>query len=154
MNKVILTGNLVREPELKQTPSGKSVITNAVAVRRDMKDENGEYPTDFVEIVIWGQQAEYIRNYGHKGDRVELSGRWQQRTYTDRNGNNRRADECVVESISVFSRQQASAPEQAQTPAPAPKREEPQGEQMKMATPTARPAPSRPKAIDDDDLPF
>ena len=154
MNKVILTGNLVREPELKQTPSGKNVVTNAVAVRRDMKDENGEYPTDFVEIVIWGQQAEYVSKYGHKGDRVELSGRWQQRNYTDRNGNNRRADECVVENISVFNRQQASAPEQAPTPAPAPRKAEPQGEQMKMAAPIANPVQSRPKPIDDDDLPF
>lgn len=118
MNKVILTGNLVRDCELKQTQSGKSVVSNAVAVRRDMKDANGEYGTDFIEFVAWGNQAEYISRYGRKGDRVEIVGRWQQRNFSDRNGNNRRVDECIVESISAFSRQdqQQTAPKQTEKP--------------------------------------
>lgn len=131
MNKVILTGNLVRDPELKQTQNGKSVISNAIAVNREIKDANGQYQTDFIDFTAWGNQAEYLARYGHKGDRVELCGRWQQRTWQDRDGNNRRADECMVENLSVFSRQPS----------------EPQKTEQK-ATPTI------PTFSDDGDLPF
>jgi len=154
MNKVILTGNLVREPELQQSAGGKNVTSNSIAVRRDMKDENGEYPTDFVNFVAWGQQAEYIATYGHKGDRMELCGRWQTRTFTDRNGNNRRADECIVEHVTIFSRQEpqkAPAAERGSATAPAPAKTE-SGTQL--AAPMMKPRPAQtPKTIDDD-LPF
>lgn len=106
MNKVILTGNLVRSPELKQTTSGTSVLTNVIAVKRDVKDDNGEYQTDFIDFTAWGKQAEYVAQYGHKGDRVELCGRWQQRKWQTKNGENRTANECQVEQIAVFSRRQ------------------------------------------------
>lgn len=116
MNKVILTGNLVRDPELKQTTNGKSVLSNTLAVNREIKGDDGNYLTDFIDFTAWGQQAEYLARYGHKGDRVELCGRWQQRTWQDQNGNKRRADECQVENISVFSRQQQTAPSEPQQP--------------------------------------
>lgn len=135
MNKVILTGNLVRDPELKQTPSGTNVVENTIAVNRDRKDANGEYQTDFIPFVAWSNQAEYLARNGRKGDRAEIVGRWQQREYTDRDGNRRRVDEVQVENLSVFSRQQ-SAPS-----APAPSRKAP-------AAPTFDEIP------DDGDLPF
>ena len=135
MNKVILTGNLVRDPELKQTPSGTNVVENTIAVNRDRKDANGEYQTDFIPFVAWGGQAEYIARNGRKGDRAEIVGRWQQREYTDRDGNRRRVDEVQVENLSVFSRQQ-TAPS-----SPAPSRRAP-------AAPTFDEIP------DDGDLPF
>ncbi len=116
MNKVILTGNLVRDPELKQTTNGKSVLSNTLAVNREIKGEDGTYPTDFIDFTAWGQQAEYLARYGRKGDRVELCGRWQQRHYKDQNGYDRRVDECQVENLSVFSRQQPSAPSEPQQP--------------------------------------
>lgn len=137
MNKVILTGNLVRDPELKQTPSGTNVVENTIAVNRDRKDANGEYQTDFIPFVAWGGQAEYLARNGRKGDRAEIVGRWQQREYTDRDGNRRRVDEVQVENLSVFSRQQ-SAPS-----APAPR----------ATAPKASPAPSF-DDIGDGDLPF
>ena len=175
MNKVMLTGNLARDVEVKQTTNGKEVVTNAVAVRRENRADNGEYLTDFIEFTAWGQQAEFLGKYARKGDRVEIVGRWQVRTYTDDSGKNRRADECVVENISVFSRRQDAqdqaftppqapaqtvAPAQAKSAAPAPKKAEPQGEQLKITTPWAgatpkpTPTPTPSKVIDDDDLPF
>lgn len=116
MNKVILTGNLVRNPELKQTTSGTSVLTNVIAVNRDVKDENGEYQTDFIDFTAWGKQAEYVAQYGHKGDRLELCGRWQQRKWQTKNGENRTENECQVEQISVFSRNQEPKKEQKEKP--------------------------------------
>lgn len=101
MNKVILTGNLCKDIELKQTATGVSVLQNTVATKRDFK-ENGEYITDFINIVVWRQQAEYLNSYAAKGDLVELIGRWQVRKYTDQNGNNREANECVVDNIKIL----------------------------------------------------
>lgn len=117
MNKVILSGNLVRVPELRRTPNGTSVCESTIAVNRERKDANGEYTADFIPFVCWQAQAEYLVRNGHKGDRLELVGRWQQREYTDRDGNRRRVDEVQVENITVFSRQQetpsAAAPSAA-----------------------------------------
>lgn len=105
MNKVILSGNLCQENELKQTTNGKSVVTNCIAVQREYKNEQGEYESDFINLVVWGAQAEYLSKYANKGDRVELVGRWQVRKYTANDGTNRVVNECVVESIRAFSRQ-------------------------------------------------
>lgn len=105
MNKVILSGNLCQEIELKQTTNGKSVLTNCIAVQREYKNEKGEYDSDFINLVIWGAQAEYLSKYANKGDRVELVGRWQVRKYTANDGTTRTVNECVVESIKAFSKQ-------------------------------------------------
>jgi single-strand DNA-binding protein len=104
MNKVILTGNLCKDLELKQSMGGKSVITNTIAVQREYKSANGEYESDFINIVVWDKQAEYLSKYGHKGNRVELCGRWTVRKYQANDGTNRIVNECVVESIKVFSK--------------------------------------------------
>lgn len=105
MNKVILSGNLCQEIELKQTQNGKSVVTNCIAVQREYKNEKGEYESDFINLVIWGAQADYLSRYASKGDRVELVGRWTVRKYTANDGTTRTVNECVVESIKAFSKQ-------------------------------------------------
>ena len=111
MNKVILSGNLCQEIELKQTTSGKSVLTNCIAVQREYKNEKGEYESDFINLVVWSAQAEYLSRYASKGDRVELVGRWTVRKYTATDGTTRTVNECVVESIKAFSKPKAeSAP--------------------------------------------
>lgn len=104
MNKVILSGNLCQDIELKQTQGGKSVVTNSIAVRREYKNEQGTYDSDFINLVIWGAQAEYLSKYAHKGDRVELCGRWTVRKYQANDGTTRTVNECVVESITAFSK--------------------------------------------------
>ena len=103
MNKVILSGNLCKDIEIKQTQSGKSALNNSVAVRRDFKDADGTYQTDFIDFIAFGNQAEYLNKYASKGDRVELVGRWQVRNYVDKNGYDRRANEVVVENISLVT---------------------------------------------------
>ena len=105
MNKVILSGNLCQDVELKQTQSGKSVVTNCIAVQREYKNEQGAYDSDFINLTVWGAQADYLSKYANKGDRVELVGRWQVRKYTANDGSTRTVSECVVESIKAFSRQ-------------------------------------------------
>lgn len=110
MNKIILTGNLCKSIELRQTQSGVNVVSNSVAVSRDIKDAKGEYQTDFIDIVVWGQSAEYLSKYGEKGARVELCGRLQNRTYQANDGSNRTINEVQVESIKVFSKKKEEEP--------------------------------------------
>ena len=109
MNKVILTGNLCREIELKQTNGGKEVVGNCVAVKRDYKNANGEYESDFINIVIYGASATYLSKYASKGDRVEIVGRWNVRKYEDNNGTTQIINECVVESITALSKPKEDA---------------------------------------------
>ena len=104
MNKVCLSGFLVKDIELKQTQNGKNVTSNRIAVSREIKDKDGNYITDFINFVAWEKQAEYLSKYATKGDRIELVGRWQTRTFTDKDGKNQTANEVLVENISVFSR--------------------------------------------------
>ena len=104
MNKVILTGNLVNECELRTTQSGKNVISNTIAVRRDFKNPNGEYETDFINFVAWDTLAQYLIKYSHKGDRIELVGRWNTRQYTNKDGINVTVNEVLVESITSFNK--------------------------------------------------
>lgn len=104
MNKVILTGNLVRDIEEKQTQGGNNVVSNCIAVRRDFKNPaTNEYETDFINFVAWGAQATYLKNFANKGDKAELVGRWQVRSYQDQYNNTRQVNEVVVESITVYS---------------------------------------------------
>lgn len=110
MNKVILTGNLCRDVDIAQTPSGKEVVQNCIAVKRDYKNANGEYDSDFINIVVWGVQAQYLNNYAHKGDRVELVGRWQVRKYEKSDGTKQIAHECVVESITALGNKPKEEP--------------------------------------------
>lgn len=105
MNKVILTGNLTKDPELRKTQNGTNVVSGTVAVRRERKDVNGDYPTDFINFVAWGSQADYLANYAYKCDRIELCGRWETRTYENRDGQNVLVNEVQVETVSVFSKQ-------------------------------------------------
>jgi single-strand DNA-binding protein len=104
MNKVLITGNLCRDIEIRQTQGGKAVISNCVAVQRDFKNANGDYESDFINITVWGAQAEYLGKYGNKGDRVEIVGRWRVDAPTN-NGETAYYHKCEVEQIKVFNRE-------------------------------------------------
>lgn len=102
MNKILLSGNLVKDNDLRLTTNKTPVLQNTIAVRRNIKNDKGEYDSDFINIVIWGQQAEYINKYAPKGSKIELVGRWQHRSYQDNQGNTRYVDECIVEDCSIL----------------------------------------------------
>lgn len=103
MNKVILTGNLCKDNEVKSTTSGKKVLTNTLAVRRDVKNAEGNYDTDFISLVVWEKQAEFLENYTGKGDKIAVVGRWNHRSYQSNDGKTRYVDECVVESVEIIA---------------------------------------------------
>lgn len=136
MNNCVFTGRLVNEVKLMQTQGGTSVTRNAIAVRRDFKNANGEIESDFINIVVYGQTAEYLSNYAGKGVLIEVVGRWQHRSYMDNQGNTRYVDECVINSASVLQRPQEQPQQQVQ--------EQPQDNQYSNNT----------SNVLDDDLPF
>lgn len=103
MNKVVLSGNLCKDVELKTTSSGKATLTNSIAIKRDFKNADGEYESDFVNLVFWGNQAEYVDKYLSKGSKIGVVGRLQTRTYENNNGDKVFVTEVVVESVEGFS---------------------------------------------------
>ena len=99
MNSTNMIGRLTAEPELRRTTDGTAVCTFTLAVRRPrVKDTS-----DFVDFVAWRQSAEYLHQYGHKGDIVAVSGPLQSRKWKDKNDNNRINWEIQAESVELLS---------------------------------------------------
>lgn len=79
-NKLTIIGKIGRDPEAKTTSTGKSLCNLSVAVTGDFKDSNGDKPTDWFNVTLWGQQADYISQYAKKGNTVVVDGRMESRT--------------------------------------------------------------------------
>lgn len=110
LNKVILIGNLVADPELKKTPNGVSVTSFRIAIsRRFTKD--GEAPqADFIDIVAWRNTAEFVTQYFNKGKPILVCGSIQSRNWTDQNGQKRYTVEVVADEVSFVERKPDSQP--------------------------------------------
>jgi single-strand DNA-binding protein len=106
VNKVILVGNLGKDPELRYTPSGAAVVTFSLATTERYKDRNGEQQekTEWHNIVAWRQLAEICGKYLHKGKQIYLEGRIQTRSYDDRDGNKRYITEIVADQMQMLGR--------------------------------------------------
>ena len=100
LNHIVIMGRLTRDPELRRTGSGIAVTSFTVAVDRDFgKNENGERETDFIDCVAWRQTGEFVSKYFTKGRMAVVSGRLQIRSWTDKEGNKRRAAEVVADNV-------------------------------------------------------
>jgi len=100
-NKVILMGNLTRDVEVRTTTGGQNVANFSLAVTRSWKGQDGQMQdqTSFINCVAWGKPGEIIAQYVQKGAPLLVSGRLDQRSYQDKDGNNRQAVEVVVEDF-------------------------------------------------------
>lgn len=103
MNKVILTGNLTRDPELYEIADRSSVLKFNIAVNRGFKDADGNYITDFFNVSVWGDKGVNCGRYLFKGSKVGVVGRLQNRTYKDKEGNNRIVTEVVAEDVEFLT---------------------------------------------------
>lgn len=155
LNKVILIGNLCADPELKQTPSGGCVTSFAIGVQRRFKNADGNYDSDFINIVAWRQTAEFICKYFRKGKPVVICGSIQTRSYTDRDGNKRYATEVIADEAGFATSASENAPvqpqEQKTEPAQTP------GAGVQEAAKIAGQQPVQPhfeEVSGDEDLPF
>ena len=100
LNKIIAMGRLTRDPELRQTPNGVSVASFSIACDRDFKDKStGEKETDFLDVVVWRQTADFVSRFFTKGRMAVVEGRLQIRNWEDQSGNKRRTAEIVADNI-------------------------------------------------------
>jgi len=154
INSAVLMGRLTADPELRTTQSGKSVASFSLAVDRDFQ-QNGEKQADFISVVAWGKTAEFIDKYFRKGRMIAVVGRIQTRTYTDKDGNNRKVVEVVADKVSFTG-------EKADTAAQEPSRIEGYEPASKTRSPVANTVDMHENTnsedfteiSNDDDLPF
>jgi len=111
LNKIMLIGNLGRDPELNVTQEGTPVTKFSLAVSRNTKTSTGERKeeTEWFNIVAWRQLAETCERYLHKGSKVYIEGRLQTRKYTDRNGVERTSIEVVASDMEMLTPKSASS---------------------------------------------
>ena len=100
LNRVILMGRLVADPELKTTASGVSVTSFRIAVDRSYVKSGEERKADFIDIVCWIQTAEFVCRYFSKGSLIAVEGQLQSRTYQAKDGTNRYVVEVVADNVS------------------------------------------------------
>lgn len=131
LNRVVLMGRLVADPELRHTASNIAVTTFRIAVDRNYTPKGAERQTDFISIVTWRNTAEFVSRYFRKGQLIALEGSIQTRSYVDNQGNNRSAVEVVADQVyfaeSRSSSSQAAHPAGADTFAPPAFDEPPKG---------------------------
>ena len=124
LNKVLLIGNLTRDPELRYIPSGAAVATFTVAVNRVYKDQAGEKKeqVSFIRVVVWGRRAEVCGEYLSKGSSVFVEGRLKTRSWQTPDGQNRSTIEVVANNVQFLSTRQNARPMQhtAQSASPPP----------------------------------
>ncbi len=137
MNRVILIGNLTRDPELNETPSGVARCSFAVAVTRDYANSDGTRETDFFNITVWRRLAENCGKYLKKGNKVAIIGSLQNRSYEDKDGIKRNVTDVVASDVEFLTPKSAQGDYESEPNVSAAKRERPQLE-----------------AIDDNQLPF
>jgi single-strand DNA-binding protein len=135
MNKVILIGNLVKDPELTTTNSGINVCRFTLAVQRRFANEDGERDADFPNIVAWRGLADHCHKYLKKGNKCAVVGMLQTRSYDAQDGSKRFATEVVADEIEFLN---AKKPEEA--------KEEPKKE--------AKAEQTKFEPIEDDNCPF
>ena len=103
MNKVIIVGNMVADPEYTTTASNIAVCRFRVAVQRKFKNEKGEYESDFLNVVAWRNNADFVSKYLHKGNKIGVIGSIQTRSYDAQDGTKRYVTEIVAEEVECYT---------------------------------------------------
>ncbi len=109
INRVVLVGRLVRDPELRRTTSGASVASFTVAIDNRLKGPNGEKTTSFIPCTVWNQAAENVSRFTRKGSLVGIEGRLNQRTYESRDNRKVSVVEVICDSVQFLERKPESA---------------------------------------------
>ncbi|HGR6831680.1 TPA: single-stranded DNA-binding protein SsbA [Streptococcus pneumoniae] len=102
INNVVLVGRMTRDAELRYTPSNVAVATFTLAVNRTFKSQNGEREADFINVVMWRQQAENLANWAKKGSLIGVTGRIQTRSYDNQQGQRVYVTEVVAENFQML----------------------------------------------------
>lgn len=110
LNKIMLIGNLGKDPDFNVTPDGTPVAKFSLAVNRNAKNRSGEWvkETEWFNIVAWRQVAERCEKFLHKGSKVYIEGRLSQRKYTDKEGIQRTSIEVIVNDMQMLDPKESS----------------------------------------------
>ncbi len=106
INRVVVTGRLTADPELKMTPSNVAVLTISVAVDRNYKNENGEHDVDYFDVVAWRGTADFIAKYFRKGDKIEVDGKLRTRKWKDKYDQTRVSYEIQADNVDFGGKRQ------------------------------------------------
>lgn len=120
INRIVLAGRLTRDPELRHTTTGKSVVDFSLAVDKRIKPTDGSATADFFRVQCWGAAAEFVANYMTKGRLVAVDGRLSSRKCTASDGTNREIVEIVADSVQGLDRPRDPEPAKGAAPASAP----------------------------------
>ena len=143
MNKFIFVGSIAKDIEIKTTQTGKEMVRNTIAMN-DGVDANGQRLTQFIDFVVYNQQATYLGKYAVKGSRVALQGKVVQNNYQDKNGTTHYGYLFLVQETEILSN-------------PQPKAEPKSKKQTQNDTaniPEGQYIPNKEDFINDEDLPF
>ncbi len=147
-NRVILMGNLTRDPELRVTPKGTAVCAFGMAVNRAIRSSEGGEPreeTTFIDLEAWDKQAEIISKYVFKGNPLFVEGRLRLDTWESKTGEKRSKLKVIVENMQLMSaRAGESGGQSPEGSAPA----------ARSSVPAARPAVAAPSDDIEEDVPF
>src|SRR5574341_45433 len=149
INNVTLVGRVTRDPELRYTPQNQAVGTFGLAVNRQFKNANGEREADFINCVIWRQQAENLAKFAKKGALIGITGRIQTRNYENQQGQKVYVTEVVADTFQMLESNKTQGQQTSK----------PQAQNKKLQAPDPFKAPAAdPFAggteISDDQLPF
>jgi single-strand DNA-binding protein len=167
MNKVLLTGRITRDPEVRYLSNGTPTVSFSIAVDRTTRDQNGQRQADFINCVAWNQQADFISRYIKKGNMLGVVGRISTRSYQGQDGQTHYVTEVTVEQVEGLSSRtdsqaQPESYQQNQAPSFNNQAQSAPRQYQGYQNPTYGEAPSAPQEapkqfdvkVDDDDLPF
>jgi len=141
LNNVVLVGRLTKTPELRYTPNNQALATFSLAVNRNFKGQDGKREADFINCVIWRQQAENLANWAKKGALIGITGRIQTRSYENQQGQRVYVTEVVADTFQLLESRKDREGGQSQGYS------QPDFSQQ-------APMNANPMDISDDDLPF
>lgn len=161
MNKVLLTGRITKDPEIRYTSNGMANLMFTLAVDRQVRDAQGQRQADFVSCVAWSQSADFMSRYVKKGNMLAITGRIQTRSYQGQDNQMHYVTEVIVESVeNLTPRDATSQPANFQQPQANPYQgyNNPSYGQQRPTPSYQAPQQEAPKSFDveiaDEDLPF
>lgn len=157
LNKVMLIGNLTRDPEVRWTPKGLAVTDIGIAVNRNYTTDGGEKreETTFVDVTLWGRLAEIAEKYAFKGRPVFVEGRLQLDTWDDRQTGQKRSKLKVVgENLQLLGSPRDGGGNRESTSSPAPSREDQPIPSASASQPEQSSGPDFSDSDGDDEIPF
>lgn len=122
MNKVILIGRLIKDPDIRTGTNDTKIARYILAVERQYR-KNNERTSDFINCVALGKNGEFAEKYLHKGIKIAVIGTWQTGNYTDKDGKKVYTNDCLVETHELVESKKSQPEEQSQPPVPSPEQD-------------------------------